>query len=52
MIRDGQVTQGAEIIKLNVQKVYRLRANVIGGSTSSLVTTLLPIQQVGIVILN
>jgi ATP-dependent HslUV protease subunit HslV len=31
MIGDGQVTQGAEIIKPNVRKVRRLGANVIGG---------------------
>lgn len=52
MIGNGQVTQGAKIIKPNVRKVYRLGTNVICGSASSLATTLLPIQQVGIVILN
>ncbi len=52
MIRNGQVTQGAKIIKPNVKKIYRLGANVIGGNTSSLTTTLLPIQQIGNVILN
>ncbi len=52
MIGNGQVTQGVEIIKPNVRKVYKLGANVIGGSASSLATMLLLIQQVGIVILN
>jgi hypothetical protein len=45
-------SQGFKIIKPNMQKVYRLGVNVIGGSASSLVTTFLPIQQVSIVILN
>ncbi len=42
MIRDGQLIQGVEIIKPNVQKVYvKLGANVIGGTASSLATTFL-----------
>jgi ATP-dependent HslUV protease subunit HslV len=31
MIGDGQVTQGAEIVKPNVKKVRRIGAGVIGG---------------------
>ncbi len=42
MIGDGQVTQGVEIIKPNMQKNYKLGVNVIGGCTNSLVATFLP----------
>jgi ATP-dependent HslUV protease subunit HslV len=46
MIGDGQVTQGAEIIKPNVRKVRRLGANVIGGFAGLLATAPLPIQHI------
>jgi energy-converting hydrogenase Eha subunit H len=52
MIGDGQVTQGAEIIKPNVRKVRRLGANVIGGFAGLLATAPLPINIFGTVFLN